>query len=94
MLWEDESDLNVTVPRIRVLLSDLRATLRGIGQEDVLLRKRGWAAVDRRQLDCDYFRLLEGDVAALNAFRGQFMQQYSWAELTAGALDFRLLDQQ
>ena len=91
-LWEDEWDLHVTLPRIRVLLSDLRQTLKGIGMEGVLIRKRGWMAVDRSRIDCDYYRLHDGDIAALNSFRGQFMQQYSWAELTAGELDCRLLD--
>ncbi len=31
---------------------------------------------------------LEGDMAAVNAFRGEYMTNYSWAELTAGNLYF------
>lgn len=91
-LWEDEGDLSVTIPRIRTLLSDLRATLKSIGMEDLILRRRGWVAIDRKRIDCDYYRMLDGDVQALNSFRGQFMQQYSWAELTAGELDFHYYD--
>ena len=33
-------------------------------------------------------RMLEGDMAAVNAFRGEYMTNYSWAELTAGTLYF------
>ena len=90
-LWENEGNLSVTMPRIRVLLSDLRATLRKIGMEDVLIRKRGWAAVDQTRIDCDFYRLQAGDRAVLNTFHGQFMQQYSWAEWAAGELDLRLM---
>ena len=91
-LWEDEYNLRLTAPRIRVLLSDLRRTLESIGMEDVLIRQRGWIAVDRKKIDCDYYRLLDGDAEARSSFHGRFMQQYSWAEFTAGELDFRLLD--
>lgn len=88
-LWENEGDMAVTGTRIRNLVNDLRTTLRGIGMEQVMIRHRGWIAVNRQMIDCDYYRMLDGDVAAMDAFNGQFMQQYSWAELTAGALEFR-----
>ena len=88
-LWEDACDLNRTIPRVRALLSDLRSTLRDLGMEDLLLRRRGWIAVDRSRLDCDFYRLRAGDPAARRAFRGQFMQQYSWAEDLAGELLFQ-----
>ena len=88
-LWENENDLAATGVRIRTLLNDLRATLRSINMENVIVRRRGWIAVDRKEIDCDFYRLLDGDVTALNSFNGLFMQQYSWAELTAGNLEFR-----
>ncbi len=39
-------------------------------------------------LDCDYYRMLEGDVAAINSFKGDYMIDYSWAEYTAGKLTY------
>lgn len=87
-LWEDEGDLRITTNRIRTLLSDLRATLKSIGMEDALIRYRGSIAVNRARFDCDYYRMQNGDMDAINTFRGQFMQQYSWAEMTAGMLVF------
>ena len=91
-LWEDDNDLAATGVRIRTLLNDLRTTLRSIGMEKAIVRRRGWIAVDRKEIDCDFYRLLDGDVAALNSFHGLFMQQYSWAELTAGSLEFRYFE--
>ena len=39
--------------------------------------------------NCDYYRCLAGDPAAVNAFRGEYMSNYSWAETTLGALEQR-----
>ena len=88
-LWEDESDKKAINNRIRVLLADLRGTLRNIGMEDLLIRGRDSVAINRSMVDCDYYRMLDGDVSAVNLFYGQYMQQYSWADLTAGRLFFR-----
>ena len=88
-LWENETDLQAAGIRIRKLISDLRATLAAIGMGDVLIRERRQIAVRRSMIDCDYYRMLEGDMFAVNAYRGEYMPEYSWAELTAGRLFFR-----
>lgn len=88
-LWEDEIDMQAAKSRIRKLICDLRDTLAQIGMEDVLIRERRQIAVRRAMIDCDYYRMLEGDMAAVNAYRGEYMQEYSWAELTTGRLVFR-----
>ena len=91
-LWEDEWDLKLTKNRIRVLVSDLKTALERIGMGELLIRRSGCLAIRRNLLDCDYYRMLEGDVDALNSFDGQYMQQYPWAELTSGRLYFRYID--
>lgn len=88
-LWEDEDDLHAAKGRIRQMISDLKKTLSAIGLDDALIRYSGQAAIRRERVDCDYYKMLEGDMAAVNAFRGEYMTQYSWAELTAGRLYFR-----
>ena len=92
-MWEDQTDKKALKNRVQVLISDLRTTLDGIGSKDLLLRGSGWAAIDRSKLDCDFYRLLDGDTRELSRFDGQFMQQYSWAELTAGRLYFLYHDE-
>ncbi len=87
-LWESETDMGLAKRRIRHLLSDLKTTLTGVGQEDVLVRRSGQLAILRDRVDCDYFRMLDGDMDALNAYRGEYMSQYSWAELTVAKLRF------
>ena len=87
-VWEDDGDIRNTKTHIRVLISDLRKTLANIGQEDVVIRQRGQVAINTAKLDCDYYHMLEGDMNALNSYKGEYMTQYSWAEITAGQLAF------
>ena len=88
-LWEDEDNMKNLKARIRILISDLRQTLKQIGQEELIIRRSGQIAIRREDIDCDYYRLLDGDMDAVNAFHGDYMLQYSWAEMTAGQLAFK-----
>lgn len=88
-LWEDDGDLTAAKHRVRNLVSDLRATLRALGLEGLLIRERRQLAVRRDMVDCDYYRMLAGDMTALNAYGGEYMVDYSWAELTSGRLHFQ-----
>ena len=87
-LWGDVDDMKNAKHRVRNYISDLRETLKEIDMEDVLIRRTNNIAIRTELLDCDYYRMLEGDMAAVNAFRGEYMTNYSWAELTAGNLYF------
>ncbi|MBO4914395.1 MAG: winged helix-turn-helix domain-containing protein, partial [Oscillospiraceae bacterium] len=88
-LWENDADMNAARGRIRLIIHDLRVTLGKIGMEQVLIRERRQIAVRRELLDCDYYRMLAGDIRAVNAFQGQYMIDYSWAELTNAQLHFK-----
>ena len=88
-LWEEENDIQAMKHRIRNLIGDIRNCLGRIGMEDVLIRERRQLALRRDRLDCDYYRMLAGDMEMVNAYRGEYMVEYSWAELTAGRLHFR-----
>ena len=50
--------------------------------------RSGQTAIRRDMVDCDYFRMLDGDIESVNAFCGENMTRYSWAELTEGRLLF------
>lgn len=63
--------------------------MKAIGLEEALQREHRQTAIRRDMVDCDYYRMLDGDVSALNAFNGQYMIDYSRAELTSGKLYFR-----
>lgn len=87
-LWEDELDMTVVGQRIRNLISDLRNTFSEIKMEDAIIRDHRQVAINKEMIDCDYYRMLEGDIAAINTFKGEYMVDYSWAEYTAGMLTY------
>ena len=88
IIWEDADDVAKAKHRLRNLVADLNATLDAVGMGDVLIRQRNQFAVNMDRLDCDYYRMLDGDNEAANAFRGEYMEQYTWAESTKGRLAF------
>ena len=88
-LWETGGDRKDAKQRVRNLVSDLKSTLGKVGMGDVLLRHGGQIAIRPDRLDCDYYKMLAGDMDAINTFRGEYMVDYSWAELTAGTLYFK-----
>ena len=87
-LWQDGGDTQAEQNRIRVIINDLKNTLKSIGMEQVLIREHREIAIRRDLVDCDYYRLLEGDMEALNEYRGQYMAEYSWAEMKNTTIHF------
>lgn len=79
ILWEDE-ERESKKTYIRVLVMDLKKTLKDIGMEDVLLHNRNEYSLKTENVDCDYFEFLKGNPAAIRAYSGEFMSQYSWGE--------------
>lgn len=88
-LWQEGGDTKTEQNRIRVLISDLRNTLKEIGMENVLIREHREIAIRRDLVDCDYYRMLDGDMDAANEYRGEYMLQYSWAETKNAAIHFK-----
>lgn len=89
VLWEDEIDMAAAKNRLRQLIMDLKQTLSAIGMEEILVRRNKQLAVLADRIPCDYYRMLAGDMQWLNAWNGEYMKRYSWAEMTAGRLHFR-----
>ena len=88
VLWENNEIDRRLRHRVWNLKSDLRMTLNRIGMEDVLVCQGNCIGVRTSLLDCDYYRMLEDDVTVKNTFRGEYMEQYSWAEKTKESLSF------
>lgn len=88
-LFEEAEDTVSGKSMFRNIVRDLRLSLKSAGIEDVLLRGFNSLAIVPERLDCDYYRFLQGDPAAVNQYHGDYMPQYSWAEFRNGALGFR-----
>lgn len=83
---EDRDGDRALKKQLRVFLSSLKDDLEQAGTADIFVK--GWNAygVDCSKIDCDYLNYLKGDSYAINSFMGEYMIQYSWAEMTLGEL--------
>lgn len=86
VLWEDQPVTRSMQSNFRNLVADLRKTLSEAGQEGVLLRSFSGVALNVSTVDCDFYDFLKGIPGAVNSYRGEYMSQYSWAEMTTGTL--------
>ncbi len=86
ILWSQGVNTNSQRAQLRNLIHDLRCALAEVDAEDVLIRERGFIAIRKDLVDCDYYSFLNGDPHAINLYQGEYMSQYSWAEITTGTL--------
>lgn len=87
VLWENEPFGDKVKGRFRKVVMNLRNTLRDAGLLWMLRTERGRLYLEMDGVDCDYFRLLEGDAQAARQFQGEFLTQYSWSEPYLPALE-------
>ena len=89
-LWEDEPATASLKSNLRNILSDLSRTLADANLGDVLIKARNSYAVNTDMVTCDYYDFLKQIPYAVNAYMGEYMTQYSWAEMTLGMLERRM----
>ena len=73
-----------------VIIRSLRETLQEQGIAELLEIRSGNLRIRHELIDCDLYRFLNGDVSALNEYRGEYLNGYAWAELTGGYMSRRL----
>lgn len=83
----DDDDHNAYYQRIR---SDLRSVFASIGCESLILQKKGLLGLSTGDVDCDYYDYLNGKVALEKLYHGEYMAQYSFAEVTNAELFAKL----
>lgn len=79
-LWEDENHDSY----FRNLKKDLIEGLEAVGCKDVLVNQWGKLGIIPDMIDCDCYDWKKGIPSAINAFRGEYMAQYSWGEFLRG----------
>ena len=80
VLWEYEQDTENLKAYLRKLISDLIKTLNKIGADGIVLKRHNSIAILPDKIICDSYRFMKGDPACVNAYTGEYMAQYSWAE--------------
>ena len=85
-LWEDRPNDESTRALMRMTAKRLRDVLREESIEDILIEEKGVRAIDISKVDCDYYMLMAGDRKMLKKYHGEYMAEYSWAEVTNARL--------
>lgn len=88
-LWEDRAYDRGMQKHLDNCVRALRNTLREYGIEEILETTRGTLRVNPDTFVCDLYRFLEGDRDAVQAYRGEYMSAYSWANMTESLLTWR-----
>ena len=65
----------------------MKKDLSKYGLSDVLIHSRNSYAVNTSLIYCDYYDYLRRKPESKNSYRGEFMSQYSWAEVYIYALE-------
>lgn len=90
ILWEDRPYDRVLQNNIHRTISDLLKCLRSLGIADIVIKTHKDIAIDPDKISCDYYGAISGDMRQMNAFAGEYMSNYSWAEFTLGTLCRRM----
>lgn len=86
ILWQDKEELSGSMSYFKNIRADLINTLSLYGCEDIMIRQRGCLGVAVDKISCDYYEWLAKNPAYSDAYRGEYMYQYSWSEFTNGSL--------
>jgi len=87
VLFEDRDDNGSFHKQIQTIISTMIKVLRETAAEDVIIKKHNSIAVNTEKVNCDYYRFLKNDMDAIKSYMGEYMTNYSWAELTVGYLN-------
>jgi two-component SAPR family response regulator len=82
VLWESEQDSENQKSYLRKLISDMTKTLKEVGADDIILKQFNSVSVVPDKIICDSYGFMNGEPKYINAYTGQYMAQYSWAEMT------------
>lgn len=77
----DPEDLNA-IKYVSTIYRSAAKALEKAGYPNIIIKEWNSLRVDTEKVDCDYYRLLNGDVSYLHQYHNEYMKEYSWAEET------------
>lgn len=92
VLWEDKATGSAVKANLRQVVHRLMDVLRGAGIEDIILKRWDQIAVDIGKVDCDYYDFLDKKTGGVNAYAGEYLSEYTWAEFTISFLNRKIVD--
>ena len=92
ILWEDRLYDRKMQKQLDVYIRSLRDTLRDYGVEEIFELQKGALRVRPEQFKCDAYLFFSGDSDAVNSYRGEYMNSYSWASMTESMMYWKVVD--
>ncbi len=86
-IFEYEDSADKTIANFKIILHTLKKDLEKHGAGGILIHSRNRYSINTDLVTCDYFDYLTGKTTTQNAYHGEFMVQYSWAEQFIYMLD-------
>ncbi|WP_036606478.1 response regulator [Oribacterium sp. P6A1] len=87
VLWEDDANPERKSSYLQNLRADMVSTLTEAGFPDVVVRQRGTIAIVPDKIECDMYEWKKDRKNAKVRYTGEYMNQFSWAEYSKGALE-------
>ncbi len=85
-LWEDEPANPLTLSRYRKVALRLKNTLEQYGITDIVEAVDGKRRVVMDKVECDLYNFLSGKEEYSQLFKGSYLTNYSWGEITLSEL--------
>lgn len=86
-LWENDPVNKVTLARLRKTAMLLRNALKEYGIEDLIESRKGLRRLNTKKVECDLYHYLSHKPEYQHLYRGTYMANYSWGELTIDELE-------
>lgn len=86
-LWQDRSADEKTQTLYRVTFYQLMEELKKNGMEDIVCSDEKNKYIVKDMVECDLYRILDGDQEELKKYGGYYLSEYSWSEVTNAQLN-------
>ena len=86
-LWPERTMDEKTAALLRMTYRRLALQLRSIGAENILITQGKRRSLNTEMIECDLYQIMEGDKQAASRYAGEYLREYSWAEMTNAMLD-------
>ena len=86
-LWPERTNDDNTQSLYRVTFKRLMDALKEAGIDDIIVSEGRKKYIRMDQVECDLYRILSGDADAVKRYTGEYLREYSWAEVRNAQLN-------
>lgn len=86
-LWPDRTNDDNTQSLYRVTFKRLMDALKEAGIDNIIVSEGRKKYIRMDQVECDLYRILSGDADAVKRYTGEYLREYSWAEVRNAQLN-------